>query len=177
MSCSRPSWRKQASSQRVAAAVLREIKPPSGGFFIGRSQIDSCWRLLRLGFRPIWCLLFVWLLLAAYRAAATYFSCLHKKSKQKKCTLLPVSLWALLRKSQAGNLRCSIPGRGRRTHCAPASLRSNSCGQFDDDAVTSCGATAHPVTCAPRHGWEGVTSRMTLHKSIVTSKNKPLLIN
>jgi len=48
--------------------------------------------------------LFVWLLLAAYRAATTYFSCLHKKSKQKKCTPLPVPLWALLRKTQAGSL-------------------------------------------------------------------------
>jgi len=60
---------------------------------------------------------------AACRAAATNFLLLRqKKVSKEKATLLPVS------------------------------LRSNNCGQFDDDAVASCGATAHPVLCAPRHG-------------------------
>jgi len=49
--------------------------------------------------------LFVWLLLAANRAAATHFPLLAQRKVSKgKSTLLPVSLWALLRKSQAGNL-------------------------------------------------------------------------
>ena len=37
---------------------------------------------------------------------ATYFSCSHKKSRQKKCAPLTVSL-----RFAAGNLRCSVlPG-------------------------------------------------------------------
>lgn len=64
-------------------------------------------------------LIVIWDLLAAYRAAATSFSLLRqRKGSKRKTTLLPVSLWALLRKTQAGNLRCSITGWGRRTRCA-----------------------------------------------------------
>ncbi|MDH1604407.1 hypothetical protein N5J23_01050, partial [Comamonas aquatica] len=41
---------------------------------------------------------------AAYRAAATDFLLLRqKKVSKEKATLLSASLWALLRKSQAGN--------------------------------------------------------------------------
>jgi len=48
---------------------------------------------------------------AAYRAAATDFLLLRqKKVSKEKATLLSASLWALLRKSQAGNLRCSPAG-------------------------------------------------------------------
>jgi len=46
-----------------------------------------------LGFRLIWCLLFVWVLLAAYRAAATYFPLLAQRKVSKgKSTLLPPTL-------------------------------------------------------------------------------------
>ena len=41
---------------------------------------------------------------------ATYFSCSHKKSRQKKCAPLAVSL-----RFAAGNLRCSCAGRRCRT--------------------------------------------------------------
>jgi len=100
-----------------------------------------------LGFQADLVLIVFWLLLAAYRAAATDFLLLRqKKVSKEKATLLPVSL-----RCAPGNLRCSITGWGRRTRYALAALRSNSCGQSDDDAVASFGATAHPVLCAPRH--------------------------
>jgi hypothetical protein len=113
----------------------------------------SRWRLLDQRWRLIWCLLLFEILLAADRAAATYFPLLRQRKVSKgKATLLPVSL-----SCAPGNLRCSIPGWGRRTHCAPASLRSNSCGQSDHKADASCGASAHPALCAPRHGKKGDT--------------------
>ncbi|TAJ66515.1 MAG: hypothetical protein EPO53_05465, partial [Variovorax sp.] len=54
---------------------------------------------------------------------ATYFSCLAKKSKQKKATPLSVSL-----RFAAGNLRCSEKAGVRRTRST--SLRSDSCGPY-----------------------------------------------
>ena len=35
------------------------------------------------------------------------------------------------------------------------SMRSNSCRKLDHEAVASCGATARPWPCAPRHGQRG----------------------
>ena len=70
---------------------------------------------------------------------ATYFSCLAKKSKQKKATPLSVSL-----RFAAGNLRCSEKAGVRRTRCT--SFRSDSCGPYP----------AFP--CAPRHSQRGLGS-------------------
>ena len=58
-------------------------------------------------------------------------------------------------------LRCGQPavlagGVRRRTHCALAALRSNSCGESDHAACASCGAPAHPAHCAPRRRQKGV---------------------
>jgi len=61
-------------------------------------------------------------------------------------------------------LRCGQPavlagGVRRRTHCALAALRSNSCGESDHAACASCGAPAHPAHCAPRRRQKGVGER------------------
>lgn len=79
------------------------------------------------------------------------FAC-SKESKQRKehpATRVPLGFAAQI---PSGQPLCSLTGWGRRTRYALAALRSNNCGQLDDDAVASFGATAHPVTCAPRHG-------------------------
>ena len=78
------------------------------------------------------------------------FLCFAKERNQRKATPLGVSL-----RSAAGNLRCSRPGCRRRTHCAAAQLRSDSCGESEHEAWPSCGGPAHPARCASRHVQRG----------------------
>ena len=44
----------------------------------------------------------------------------------------------------------------RVTHFALAALRSDKRGKSDHEADASCGASAHPGCCAPRHGQRGL---------------------
>ena len=88
-----------------------------------------------------------------------------KKSAQKKgdpaarVPTRPVGEW--------GNLRCSVLGWCRRTHCVLPSgeLRSNSCGKPDHEVRVSFGTRTHPRPCASRRsqqGWGAGTTRLLL---------------
>jgi len=46
----------------------------------------------------------------SHRRASSFLLLRQKKGTKEKATLLPASLWFLLRKTQAGNLRCSPVG-------------------------------------------------------------------
>ena len=80
----------------------------------------------------------------------TFFSCSHKKRRQKKCAPLAVTL-----RCATGSLRCSRARRCRRTHFAAAQLRADNCGQSEHEAWACCAAHARPTRCASRHGQKG----------------------
>ena len=84
----------------------------------------------------------------------TYFLFARKESRQRKSAPQSASL-----RFAAGNLRCSVLGWCRRTHCVwpVAKLRSNSCGKPDHEVRVSFGTRTHPRPCASRRsqkGWE-----------------------
>ncbi len=101
--------------------------------------LDGRWAGLRLGGR-------------VSPRRATFFSCSHKKRRQKKCALLAATPQLMLR----GNLCRGMDGVGRRTHFAPLALRSDSCGQSDHEAAASYGAAATPPSPRPRRIQKGV---------------------
>lgn len=107
---------------------------------------------------------------AGSRPAATYFSCSRNQSKQKKRA--PT---ARVPSHSKGQPRCSIAGWCRRTRCAAMPLRSNNCGKSDHEADVSCGTSAHPALCAPRHGQKGrpnscLSSDTRLYKTSFSNK-------
>ena len=73
-----------------------------------------------------------------------------KKRRQKNTPLLPVTL-----RYATGNLRHCTPERCRKTPCAPAALRSNSCGKSDHEAAVPCGPAARAGLQRRRHGQKG----------------------
>ena len=85
----------------------------------------------------------------------THFLLLRqKKVSKEKATLLCVSL-----RCATGNLRCSVGGCCRRTHCAHC-VRSvqTCCGKSEHEVRVSFGTRTHPLPCASRHAQKGVGS-------------------
>ena len=100
--------------------------------------LDGRWAGLRLGGR-------------VSPRRATFFSCSHKKRRQKKCAPLAATPQLSLR----GNLGRGMGGVGRRTHFALSALRSDSCGQSVNEALALCGANATPPSPRPRRIQKG----------------------
>ena len=74
----------------------------------------------------------------------------EKKAKEVR----PTSATPALR--SGANLRRASDGVGRRTHCALAALRSDSCGQPEHEAAASFGAAATPPDARRRRSLKGV---------------------
>ena len=73
----------------------------------------------------------------------------EKKAKEVR----PTSATPALR--SGANLRRASDGVGRRTHCALAALRSDSCGQPEHEAAASFGAAATPPDARRRRSLKG----------------------
>ncbi len=83
---------------------------------------------------------------------ARYFSLLRqRKVPKRKATLPCVSL-----RCATGNLRCSVGGCCRRTHCALARSVQTCCGKSEHEVRVSFGTRTHPPPCASRHAQKGV---------------------
>ena len=84
------------------------------------------------------------------RRASPFLSRRRKKGTKERATLQAASL-----RSAPGNLRCSVRGRHRRTHCAALQLRSDNCGESEHEVHVSCGTRTRPLPCAPRRILKG----------------------
>ena len=83
-------------------------------------------------------------------AASPFLSRRRKKGTKERATLQAASL-----RFATGNLRCSVRGRHRRTHCAASQLRSDNCGESEHEVRVSCGTRTRPLPCAPRRILKG----------------------
>jgi hypothetical protein len=82
---------------------------------------------------------------------------LAAKRKSPKRRRPPVCVPRSPYRANGGNLRCSVLGWCRRTHCVLPSgeLRSNSCGKPDHEVRVSFGTRTHPSPCASRRSQQG----------------------